>query len=667
MIDKKDNINRIIYFLEENKNKIVKFWVTKNSVSQILSKYNIDQDSFSSKVAVKIIDYFIEVLQQKNPIGHCPVMNDFIDYMYEKKITVKDIFLICMGLRRAIFSLIVSVGEVEKDKEWIIEIFSELFDQNLSGVLEQYEKLIFQNHIKRLQTIIDLQDNAIFEIDKNKLIIANRSFYEMIDVSDQKDFMRIYPDIWNFIESVNCFDDLFKAKKYTEWIEKIISENNGKCEVELFNYSLNQKVQIEITIRSILENKIEEYAVVLRNITDSNTQMSTLVELIYTDDMTQVPNRRKFEEIITIYLKECNEENQPFFLFLIDIHNFNDISEELGRDIGDSILKRFATGILQHINSNNFFARIDGNRFVLLSKLESYENSEVLARKVLDELHSIAYSNGDRAKGNIAIVSCQPGDNIESMIDRADRVIQRIVDSGSDSIMDDKIILEEDRMIKSASKSFLARCQLLFEKDEPLEVVNYYLEVPIDSKGKILKIDDNHIYVQLRKVALHALCKNSEIYIKTEKKPHFKAYVKDLDKEKLWAKLGSFKPVLTSPLDRKHIRVKLLPTIEGILRKGKMQVLVEIETISVDSFSLSMVNMPDIKVKDSIEIDTVLRWDGRMENLTLSGYVSKIKKSGSNIIIDINLKHGKNIEDIVSPFIAHRQLEIIKQLRETIL
>lgn len=171
----------------------------------------------------------------------------------------------------------------------------------------------------------------------------------------------------------------------------------------------------------------------------------------------------------------------------------------------------------------------------------------------------------------------------------------------------------------------------------------------------------------LRKVAIHALRKGSELYIRMEKKPHFKAYVEDLDKDELWVKLGDFKPVLESPLDRKSMRVKLMPTIEAILRKGKMQILVEIETISIDSFSLSMVNIPDIKIKDSIEIETLLRWDGREENVILTGTVLKIKKSRSNIIIEINLKRSKDIEDIVSPFIAHRQLEIIKQLRETIL
>jgi diguanylate cyclase (GGDEF)-like protein len=675
MIDKKENIDEIIYFLKKEQRQIVKLWVNKGSVKQILSKYSIGQDSFSSKVAVKILDYFIEVLQQQKPVGHCPVMNDFIDFMFEKKITIKEIFLICMGLRRAIFSLIESVGKLKKDKDWVIEIFSELFDQNLSGVLEHYENLLFESKLeqknidtreyeKRLQSIIDLQDGAVFEIEQNRLVIANHTFYEMVGVSNQGEFMRIYPLIWSFIESVDSFDDLFESKRYDEWLEKIVSECGGKVKVMLFDYSINQKVEVEMSIYS---TKPDIFAVALKDVSKSDEQISSVLDLVYTDELTQVPNIRKFDEVITLYLKKCKEIDKKFFLFLIDIHNLSEISEVLGRNVGDSTLKKFAKGVLKHLDSEHFFARIDGNRFAILSKFNTYDKAESTAKKILYELHSLTYSDRVEVKGNIAIVSCQPNDTIDSMMERADRVIQRIVDYGSNAIMDDRTIIEEDKMTKTALKQFLAQCKHMQDSDDFLEIVNYFMEVPIESKSKIVKIDNDTIVLKLRKVAIHAINKNSHIYIRTKKRPHFKAYVKDLDREKLLVKLEKFKPILSSPLDRKSIRVKLMPTIEGVLKKGKTQILVEIDIVSVDSFSLTMVNVPNIKVKDTIEIETVFRWDGRMESVIVSGVVSKIKKRGLNVIIEIDLKYSKAIEDVVSPYIAYRQLEIIKQLRETIL
>lgn len=367
-----------------------------------MSKYNISYDSFSSKVASEVIDYFAEVLKQQKPVGHCPIMNDFIDFMYSKNISLKEIFLICMGLRRAIFSMIASIGELEKDNIWIMELFFELFDQNLSGVLEHYDNLILkdqkdectkeiidcENH---LQTLLDLQDSAIFEIKDERLFLANRAFYELVGVLDIDEFMRIYPDIWSFIESVSFNKEIFKEKKFGTWIEKIINENDGKCEIEVFNYGLNQKVKMEIKICTIDSDR---YLGVMSDLSECDLKMSSMVELIYTDDMTQVPNRRRFDEILTIYLKQCKDLHEHFFLFLIDIHDFSDISEILGRDTGDFILKRFARGVLKYFDSNHFFVRIDGNRFALLIKSDSYEGAEKFANKILNELHSITYSNG---------------------------------------------------------------------------------------------------------------------------------------------------------------------------------------------------------------------------------------------------------------------------------
>ncbi|BDY13732.1 sensor domain-containing diguanylate cyclase [Hydrogenimonas cancrithermarum] len=675
MIDKKEKIIQVALLLEDRKAEVAKAWVSKKSVSQILSKYRMDPDRFGSGIAVRIIDHFAKVLRQQEPVGRCPVMSRFIDLMYEKKITVKEVFLICMGFRRALFSQMATHGKIGREESWIIELLSELFDQNLSGILEYFEKQLlekrlqkqreedFQDHIRRLHTILDLQENAIFKIRDNRLFLANSAFYETVGAADRDDFMHTYPDIWNFIENVDCFEELFAMKKYEEWIEKSIRECEGKCEVELFDYRSNRRAQMEMTIRSMPKGETGEYIVVMQDITEQKAQLASMAQMVYTDALTQVPNRRKFNEMLATYLKE----KRPFYLLLIDIHNLTEINEALGRDAGDLILKTFAEGMFHHLDEKSFFARIDGDRFALLAEEADHDNAEVLAKKVLAELHTIFYNEEEHTKGNIAIVSCQPDDDAHTMLGRGDRVVQCIINQGGDAIMDDTLLVEEDRKIKAATKTFLAQCQRLFETKQPLEIVNHYFEVPIDSKAQIVKIIDDLIWVRLRKVAVHALHRNSEIYIKTEEKPHFKAIVEDLDKEKSWVRLGHFEPVMHSPLDRKNVHVELVPPLEGILRKEKIQVPIDIETISVDSLTIFMTHMTDLVRDDRVEIETTLRWNGRTENLTLSGHIFKMKKSGLNIRLVITLEPCKIIEEILTPFVAHRQLEIIKELKESML
>ena len=86
---------------------------------------------------------------------------------------------------------------------------------------------------------------------------------------------------------------------------------------------------------------------------------------------------------------------------MIDIHNLSEISEVLGRNVGDSTLKKFAKGVLKHLDSEHFFARIDGNRFAILSKFNTYDKAESTAKKILYELHSLTYSDRVEVKGNI--------------------------------------------------------------------------------------------------------------------------------------------------------------------------------------------------------------------------------------------------------------------------
>ncbi|WP_457595455.1 GGDEF domain-containing protein [Hydrogenimonas sp.] len=679
MADKREKIARTALFLEGKKGDIARAWVSKKSVAQILFKYHIDPDAFGSDIALKIIDYFVKVLRQQEPVGRCPIMNRFIDLMYEKKITVKEVFLICMGLRRALFSQMISHGEVSRKDPWIIEVLSELFDQNLSGVLEYFDELILRERLEkqhresvekythRISTILDLQENAIFKIRNGELFLANSAFYKTVGASGRDDFMLNHPDIWSFIERVDCFGSLFVAGKYEEWLRTTLRKRDGRCEVELFDYRSNRKAQMEMTIRPMPKGEEGEYVIAMHDITEQKARLASMAQMVYTDALTQVPNRRKFNETIRKYLKRCKDENRPFYLLLIDIDNLTEINETLGRDGGDLILKTFAKGMLDHLDEKSFFARIDGERFVLLAEEADSDRAEALANKVLAELHTIFYSEEEHTKGNVAIVSCQPNDDIGTMLSRGDRIVQRIIDRGGDGVMDDTLLVEEDRQIKTAAERFLAECRLLFEKREPLEVVNYYLEVPIDSKAKIVRIIGDLVWVKLRRVAVHTLHRECEIYIKTEEKPYFKAVVEDLDREKQWVRLGHFEPVIHSPLDRKHYHVRLVPSVEGILHKGRMQIPVDLESISVDSLTISMTHMTDLVLDDRVEIETTLRWSDRTENVTLPGQIYKMKKSGSNIRTVIMLEPSKTAEDILTQFVAYRQLEIIKELKESML
>ena len=113
---------------------------------------------------------------------------------------------------------------------------------------------------------------------------------------------------------------------------------------------------VDTTIVPVLNdrNEIIEFIAIRHDITKIYEQ-EVLIQEQYTDELTRLPNRQRL-------LKDLKESISSR-LVLIDIGRFRDINDAYGFDVGDMLLKEFATFIKQFGNvyrlSNNLFAYCD--------------------------------------------------------------------------------------------------------------------------------------------------------------------------------------------------------------------------------------------------------------------------------------------------------------------
>ena len=181
-------------------------WMIETVVVRIFSKYHISRNKFKPLFASKIVDYFIGVLDGSQKIGACPVMNKFIDYMNDKEMSVKEVYQICMAFRRATFHQLTKESESFMQDTQLVEQLSNVFDENLAGVLD-YFSLIHLNreiasqheedtstHSKQLQSILNLQDNIILTVKGSHITMANRSFFQALDLDDIDAFQTKHPN-----------------------------------------------------------------------------------------------------------------------------------------------------------------------------------------------------------------------------------------------------------------------------------------------------------------------------------------------------------------------------------------------------------------------------------------------------------------------------------------
>jgi len=111
-----------------------------------------------------------------------------------------------------------------------------------------------------------------------------------------------------------------------------------------------------------------------------------LYKLALFDQVTQLPNRDKFLEMLEEKEKACSKKKGSFFLLGIKMVRFSQLSPHLSQQKGDELLKETGRRIKQILSSASINSRWSGSLF--LSILENVPESEVisLSRELLEIL-----------------------------------------------------------------------------------------------------------------------------------------------------------------------------------------------------------------------------------------------------------------------------------------
>jgi diguanylate cyclase (GGDEF)-like protein len=105
------------------------------------------------------------------------------------------------------------------------------------------------------------------------------------------------------------------------------------------------------------------------------------------DGLTGLPNRLFLQEVATRALEEAERTGTRTAVLLIDLDHFKEINDTLGHYVGDQLLCGVGDRLRGAVRDGDVVARLGGDEFaVLASALESQEDAEHLARRLVDAL-----------------------------------------------------------------------------------------------------------------------------------------------------------------------------------------------------------------------------------------------------------------------------------------
>ncbi len=101
-----------------------------------------------------------------------------------------------------------------------------------------------------------------------------------------------------------------------------------------------------------------------------------------TDSLTGIYNRHHFFEQATCDLAIANEFKRPFSVILLDFDHFKKINDKHGHHIGDLSLMETSNQIKIHCRSQDCFARIGGDEFVIALADTTLQEAKYIAERI---------------------------------------------------------------------------------------------------------------------------------------------------------------------------------------------------------------------------------------------------------------------------------------------
>jgi diguanylate cyclase (GGDEF)-like protein/PAS domain S-box-containing protein len=107
-----------------------------------------------------------------------------------------------------------------------------------------------------------------------------------------------------------------------------------------------------------------------------------LQELLITDELTGISNRRYVDFQLAQLQKESDEFGFHFGVLFIDIDHFKNVNDIYGHDIGDEVLKMVTRTIQSNVRKDDIFGRWGGEEFVMLCRNITTKGLGKIAEKI---------------------------------------------------------------------------------------------------------------------------------------------------------------------------------------------------------------------------------------------------------------------------------------------
>lgn len=185
----------------------------------------------------------------------------------------------------------------------------------------------------------------------------------------------------------------------------------------IITYAVN--TPISLTSYTVLS----ELHKLLINPLNNAVRYHQLMQLAMQDSLTQLGNRRSFDEQIKRTMSLAIRKHTRVGLILCDLNKFKAINDTFGHVIGDSVLVHFAEALRQCVRDSDCIFRFGGDEFAIIVEDASEQSLNAIEHRIYQATSQDSLLAKYNVTSSLGLAFMNKADNATSFFQRADSAL----------------------------------------------------------------------------------------------------------------------------------------------------------------------------------------------------------------------------------------------------
>jgi len=174
-------------------------------------------------------------------------------------------------------------------------------------------------------------------------------------------------------------------------LQRAIMERANTCTVAYrLKRTSGEPIWVEATIHAVHspEGVLTGFVGTWHDVTERRRIEVAYEHQAYHDSLTSLPNRRLFQDRLTIALAQARRLGTQLALLYVDVDRLNRINDTLGHSTGDEVLRTIGRRLALCVRASDTLARLGGDEFTLIvSNLRHVEDTVRVAKLLQDKIN----------------------------------------------------------------------------------------------------------------------------------------------------------------------------------------------------------------------------------------------------------------------------------------